>query len=469
MAPAVRDDVFSVTLDNGRRVPVGVLAESVWDESKFERDDRGRFADKVGGSPIKTAAFQEWFGASKVVDADGKPLVVYHGTGAVFDEFDESKIGSENDEGFWGRGFYFMDDPEWGSGYAEVAGEKDGAAANVMPVYLSLQKPYYYTERDDASKPKWHTDLTKLRDESKQWAQSFRARLESQGYDGIVLQGKPGAPTEYVAFKPTQIKSAIGNRGTFRKSSPNIKESADWDEDKHPRAPDGKFTDGPDQNDGGKSRTASRELPPEYDTPDPPAPDTSRGSPAWQSAREQLAGIINAAVDEMDASDKQPYRAAAARVLDRMNTKCLERVRTNSTPRFHGSESALHAAWSQATGKPVSEAYAKGVTGFYIASDYTTPGVINVDGQISGLSTQEVFAHEAAHAVDNLHVYSGDDEWYLAWGHEILDGDVVLSDYAKERPHEGFAEFGRLVWSKPEEAEKHFPKCFAFWKKHGLV
>ena len=55
----------------------------------------------------QTEKFQRWFKDSKVVDADGKPLVVYHGTGADFSEFSASKIGS-----VWGAdtvGFFFTD------------------------------------------------------------------------------------------------------------------------------------------------------------------------------------------------------------------------------------------------------------------------------------------------------------------------------------------------------------------------
>lgn len=42
---------------------------------------------------VTSDAFRKWFGDSKVVDADGKPLVVYHGTGADFNVFDLSKFG----------------------------------------------------------------------------------------------------------------------------------------------------------------------------------------------------------------------------------------------------------------------------------------------------------------------------------------------------------------------------------------
>lgn len=60
--------------------------------------------------------FKEWFGdwkdnplnASKVVDAEGKPLVVEHGTHANFTTFDINHIGENSkDNGLFGAGFYF--------------------------------------------------------------------------------------------------------------------------------------------------------------------------------------------------------------------------------------------------------------------------------------------------------------------------------------------------------------------------
>ena len=64
---------------------------------------------------VRTAAFKIWFGdwehdpqnASKVVDENGEPRVVYHGTYGDFTVFDKAKIGSATDYGIWGRGFYF--------------------------------------------------------------------------------------------------------------------------------------------------------------------------------------------------------------------------------------------------------------------------------------------------------------------------------------------------------------------------
>ena len=72
--------------------------------------------------------FKKWFGDSKVVDENGKPLVVYHGTNAQFDTFDKEK----QNKGFFGQGFYFSSDNKFSEHYGE----------NTLPVYLKMVKPY---------------------------------------------------------------------------------------------------------------------------------------------------------------------------------------------------------------------------------------------------------------------------------------------------------------------------------------
>ena len=56
-------------------------------------------------------AFKRWFKNSKVVDENGEPLVVYHGSGADLTATDlhsiRRELRSATDAGHFGRGFYF--------------------------------------------------------------------------------------------------------------------------------------------------------------------------------------------------------------------------------------------------------------------------------------------------------------------------------------------------------------------------
>jgi hypothetical protein len=112
-----------------------------------------------------TPEFKKWFGDSKVVDADGKPLVVYHGTNAEFDAFEDTPMHGM---------IWFAIDKELAAQYGE----------KVLPVYLKVNE--------------WDKDGGK-------W--------QVRGRDVIWVRDK------------SQIKSATGNRGTFDPSNPDIRYS----------------------------------------------------------------------------------------------------------------------------------------------------------------------------------------------------------------------------------------------------
>jgi hypothetical protein len=173
-----------------------------------------------------TPAFKQWFGDSKVVDKKGDPLVVYHGTDKTFDAFNLRKRGSR--VGFQDDGFYFSDSPGTATTYATMdvysgaLGKKKDAyleptdffkrflsrlglvesAPQVVPAFLSIKNPYKTT---GARMP-------------------GRRELIKQGYDGIQYTQYDGT-THWVAFEPTQIKSSIGNIGTFDPENPDIRYS----------------------------------------------------------------------------------------------------------------------------------------------------------------------------------------------------------------------------------------------------
>jgi len=158
------------------------------------RDERGRWTSgeaeaEAAAAPkqpqTETPEFKKWFGDSKVVDAEGKPLRVMHGTPEDFKKFDFSK-SRRGEQGVMQ--------------FAESSGLSENYGDKIMPVYLSLQNPMPWDKWKDLPYSTAKTDAEKL------------------GYDGMAHK-EAGV---YFAFHPTQIKSAIGNRGRFDPHDPDI-------------------------------------------------------------------------------------------------------------------------------------------------------------------------------------------------------------------------------------------------------
>ena len=149
--------------------------------------------------------------ASKVVNPDGTPMVVYHGTGSDFSVFDKSRQGENYVQGK--GGFFFTSSRKSAENYAMLASE-DGKG-RVIEAYLSIQKPYEVTAYGDyvqAPAEKYDDHRSEYLNEA-----------EMQGCDGIIVKGKKSSL--YVVFEPNQIKSATDNIGTFDSSNPDIRYS----------------------------------------------------------------------------------------------------------------------------------------------------------------------------------------------------------------------------------------------------
>lgn len=181
----------------------------------------------------ETEAFRNWFGDSKVVDAEGKPLVVYHGAAEGFDTFDERKIG-DRDPGFFGAGFYFTPDEGEAQDYADSAAEADGEGnATVLPVFVSIQNPFVWDmEAGDGAKATRQALLAMGIERSSVRGNSaalsnpderhrFAAAMKAAGHDGVIVRDEDGI-REVVAFRNTQIKSATDNNGNFDPADPSI-------------------------------------------------------------------------------------------------------------------------------------------------------------------------------------------------------------------------------------------------------
>lgn len=174
-------------------------------------------------------AFKQWFGKSKVVDADRKPIVVYHGATHAFDEFIPSG------EGFYGSGIYFTPDYKSALEYAE---QKDVGTPTVVAAYLYMERPYVFNAPPAEDEPT-NVALARKLLTKRGFAQfmeyvnnvswynpqnEFEDRLTQLGYDGLIVKLSRGE-TEYIVFDPSQVKS-VDNAGTFDPNSNDIRERA---------------------------------------------------------------------------------------------------------------------------------------------------------------------------------------------------------------------------------------------------
>lgn len=193
----------------------------------------------AGTSQPQTDAFKRWFGDSKVVDAEGKPLVMYHGTGSDFSVFDQKRIGS-----VWGAdrmGFFFTDSKPQANTYAASSGltKQRTEGSTVMPTYLSIKRPVTLQVLmdfmgDDTIAERYESPIEVmddfrddieamlLGDPQKNWAVNTESSTSKENaHDGIFFQ--LGGETLAAAVDSSQIKSSIGNNGSFDPDNPDIR------------------------------------------------------------------------------------------------------------------------------------------------------------------------------------------------------------------------------------------------------
>lgn len=200
------------------------------------------------GSPEREENFKNWFGDSKLVDKNGRPLRLYHGTTNSFDQF-----SGEDAPYRGGLSSFFTGSKRFATDYATG---NDGG--QIYPVHLKIENPFDYRKDwkqahdfydatggvgDDYEANRILMGLGKTDSfdggpgarglTPKDFATSVRRGhwdalenpdfvewLRRGGTDGVVM--REGNATNYGVFDPTQIKSAIGNRGTYDPMLPDI-------------------------------------------------------------------------------------------------------------------------------------------------------------------------------------------------------------------------------------------------------
>ena len=153
--------------------------------------------------------------ASKIVDENGEPLVVYHSTRADFSTFDLSK--SKRGEGLWFKPW--KDD-------STIIGKivEKLSHSHDIPVYLNIKNPVIVDKPSGYKSGDIYTrkGIDKHSTSNNDGAIGFsNMNVFRDAFNINNIRGNNGI--ELVVFNPNQIKSATNNVGTFDINNPDIR------------------------------------------------------------------------------------------------------------------------------------------------------------------------------------------------------------------------------------------------------
>ena len=184
--------------------------------------------DGGGKVDLEQSPFAAWFKNSKVVDKNGKPLIVYHGSPDLT-EFKETYIFKRKFNE--GQEFFFTDNYSMAKSYADPkrAFDYQNAEEGIIPAYLSLQNPLIV----DAENQIWRRFEVEISGEKLFGTRSVMKYARNNGYDGVIIKNvrdyyegnerRAKGGNVYVAFSPNQIKLADGSNTTFDADNPDIR------------------------------------------------------------------------------------------------------------------------------------------------------------------------------------------------------------------------------------------------------
>lgn len=195
---------------------------------------------------VRTANFKNWFGdwendpedASKVVDENGEPMVVWHGRSAEFNTFEKKEgvrfiMGLEDK--VKAEGFFFSPDKGLAEEFASNSSRHRGGKANVVPCFLNIRKPMDLTGEDY---DRIYEDVTcweymvGMDTQDNLWGimdeEGMADKIKKKGYDGAIFVEEVDdsyEPTKisYCALDANQIKSAENNNGDFSADNNDIR------------------------------------------------------------------------------------------------------------------------------------------------------------------------------------------------------------------------------------------------------
>ena len=167
---------------------------------------------------VRTPEFKAWFGdwendpanASKVVDENGEPLLMYHGTLFEFNVFDKEYWGYNTFSDI--KGFFFTNGKEEAQAYMEqnvIFGGTGNKIGFLKECFLNLKDPIIETIWDE--------------DEPSLYIDNQMHLVKYNKGNGLIVKNQDKNWITAVVFEPNQIKLADGTNTTFDSSNPDIR------------------------------------------------------------------------------------------------------------------------------------------------------------------------------------------------------------------------------------------------------
>jgi hypothetical protein len=182
-------------------------------------------AAEVSTIRIATPAFREWFRGSVVVNPDGTPRVMYHGSAtAKIDAFMSERLQGWDRVSGW-----FAFDPRFAATFAGSMGREN----QLYPVFLRCRKMFDIRDPADRAAVVKASEELGVVSPALRWERNKLVETDGFGWDDLEASGLvrlmkeagfdsyldyevPGPnPSAIVVFRPEQVKSASANVGTF--------------------------------------------------------------------------------------------------------------------------------------------------------------------------------------------------------------------------------------------------------------
>jgi len=166
--------------------------------------------------------FRDWFGDSKVVDAEGKPLVVYHGTTKKgLRRFDIDKAVEVAGAAFFSTNPDVAQEYSFERAYGDILGDKP--KGEVIAANIKMDNPLV-----------WETKPGQKIVDAVEMGRAVETAKKG-GYDGLIIRniddtvGGTGEMSDvYAVFDPKQVKS-VKNTGKYNPEDSDIFNSVDAD------------------------------------------------------------------------------------------------------------------------------------------------------------------------------------------------------------------------------------------------